>query len=289
MRWKGGRQSTNIEDRRGGRAGGGGRRGLALGGGTTILLVVVGLFFGINPAQILGLVGGAGGQGGGGQGAPASPAQNDEMTQFVATVLGDTETTWNQVFQSRGARYQEPVLVLFEGSVNSACGRNSSAVGPFYCPGDHKLYIDLSFFRDLRQRFGAPGDFAQAYVIAHEVGHHIQSLTGVSERVHAMKRRVSETERNELSVRQELQADCYAGVWGHHAATQRNMLEEGDIEEAMRAAQAIGDDALQRGAGQRVRPESFTHGSSEQRARWFRVGLQHGDIDHCDTFSASRL
>lgn len=287
MRWRGKRRSSNIEDRRGQSGGRRMGRRAGMGGGMTIIALIAAMIFGFDPSALLGVLGGSSAP------APQSRApsngQDAEVVEFLGVVLADTEQVWGEMFQRAGLQYKPPKLVLYNDATPTACGTGQAAAGPFYCPGDHKLYIDLSFFRDLRQRFGAPGDFAQAYVIAHEVGHHIQSLTGVSERVHAMKRRVSETERNELSVRQELQADCYAGVWGHHAATQRNMLEEGDIEEAMRAAQAIGDDALQRGAGQRVRPESFTHGSSEQRARWFRVGLQHGDIDHCDTFSASRL
>jgi predicted metalloprotease len=205
---------------------------------------------------------------------------------MVAAVLADTEDTWTNMFAQRRATYEPPVLVLFEDSVRSACGMASSAVGPFYCPADRKVYLDLSFFRELDRRFGAPGDFAQAYVVAHEIGHHIQTLLGLSSRVHNARARASEAEANELSVRQELQADCYAGLWGHHAG-RRDWLEEGDVEEGLRAAAAIGDDRLQKQGQGYVVPESFTHGSSEQRQRWLRRGLQTGDIDQCDTFTTS--
>jgi predicted metalloprotease len=218
----------------------------------------------------------------------STPPANDPHAQFVSTVLGDTEDTWNRIFAQTRTQYQEPVLVLFDGSVRSACGMASSAVGPFYCPTDHKVYLDLSFFRELDQRFGAPGDFAQAYVIAHEVGHHVQTLLGISSRVHQARSRASEAQANALSVRQELQADCYAGVWGHHAG-RRDMLEEGDVEEGLRAAAAIGDDRLQRQSQGYVAPESFTHGSAEQRQRWLRRGLQTGDIAQCDTFNTESL
>jgi hypothetical protein len=204
-------------------------------------------------------------------------------------VLGDTEDTWSALLGANGSNYRAPTLVLFDDAVQSACGFNSAAVGPFYCPADMKVYIDLAFYRDLRERFGAPGDFAQAYVIAHEVGHHVQNLLGTSEQVQLMRGRVNAAEANALSVRLELQADCYAGIWGHYAETQRDLLETGDVEEALRAAAAIGDDRLQRQSGGRVSPESFTHGTSEQRMRWFETGLRTGSIDRCDTFSASNL
>ena len=214
----------------------------------------------------------------------SAPAGYDIERDFVARVLGDTEDTWGQIFAASGRQYQPPKLVLFTDAVRSACGFNSAAVGPFYCPPDQRVYLDLSFFRELDRRFGAPGDFAQAYVIAHEVGHHVQNLLGTSEQVHQMRSRMGEAEANALSVRQELQADCFAGVWSHHAQQQRNLLEAGDVEEGMRAAQAIGDDMLQKRAQGYINPESFTHGTAEQRARWLKRGLQTGRIDQCDTF-----
>jgi len=217
-----------------------------------------------------------------------TPPADDPQAQFVAVVLGDTEDTWRRIFSQGGSRYEDPVLVLFDGSVRSACGMASSAVGPFYCPADHKLYLDLSFFRELAQRFGAPGQFAQAYVIAHEVGHHIQTLLGISSQVNQARSRASEAEGNALSVRQELQADCYAGVWGHHAG-RRNLLDEGDVEDGLRAAAAIGDDRLQKQSQGYVVPESFTHGSAAQRQQWLLRGLKTGDINQCDTFNAGSL
>ncbi len=259
--------------------------GAMIGGGSIgmiILALIVSFITGQNPLQLLQIVDST---------APAveprggAPPADDPHAQFVSAVLADTEDTWKRVFAQAGGRYQEPQLVLFDGSVSSACGRASAAVGPFYCPGDRKVYLDLSFFRDLDRRFGAPGDFAQAYVIAHEVGHHIQTLTGVSDQVNQARARSSEAQGNALSVRQELQADCYAGVWGHHAAS-RNVLEEGDVEEGLRAAAAIGDDRLQKQGQGYVVPESFTHGSSEQRQQWLLRGLKTGDINQCDTFAA---
>jgi len=279
MRWESGRRSTNVEDRRGM-----GRGAVVGGGGIGMLLLVLLVSFisGTNPLELLQQVE---------QTAPPSdavrtgtPPADDPQAQFVSVVLADTEDTWRQIFAQNGATYDEPVLVLFEGAVRSACGAASAAVGPFYCPADHKLYLDLSFFRVLDQRFGAPGDFAQAYVIAHEVGHHIQTLLGLSQRVQQARSRLSEREGNDLSVRQELQADCYAGVWGNRAKSR--LLEEGDIEEGLAAAAAIGDDRLQRQSQGYVVPESFTHGSSEQRQQWFGRGLQTGDINQCDTFTA---
>jgi predicted metalloprotease len=220
--------------------------------------------------------------------APAG-APEDSMGQFVATVLADTEDTWNPLLAEAGTEYREPVLVLFDDVVQSACGTAQAAVGPFYCPVDERLYIDLNFYRDLKERLGAPGDFAQAYVIAHEVGHHVQTQMGVTQQVAEMRGRLSPEENNALSVRVELQADCYAGVWAHHADRARRVIEAGDIEEALNAASAIGDDRLQRQAQGYVVPESFTHGTSEQRVRWFRRGLQNGDINSCDTFNVSRV
>jgi len=217
---------------------------------------------------------------------PPPPGQ-EELADFVSVVLADTEDTWNPIFASIGREYEEPRLVLFSGQVQSACGMAGAAVGPFYCPGDHKLYIDLSFYDEMKRRFRAPGDFAQAYVIAHEVGHHVQNLLGINSEVQAMQRRASKSEANALSVRLELQADCLAGVWGYHTQRARNMLEEGDLEEALRAASAIGDDNIQRQSQGRVVPDSFTHGSSEQRVRWFRTGFELGDVASCDTFRVS--
>ena len=283
MRWGSARQSTNIEDRRGGLGGG----GLVGGGGivTILLVLMVSCITGRNPLELMQQVE---------QSAPVENAAppggapaDDPQARFVAGVLGDTEDTWNQIFARGGNQYEEPVLVLFDGSVRSTCGFASAAVGPFYCPNDHKVYLDLSFFRDLDRRFGAPGDFAAAYVIAHEVGHHVQTLMGVSERVHRARQRSSEEGANALSVRMELQADCLAGVWGHHA-DRKQLLESGDIDEGLRAAAAIGDDRLQRESQGYVAPESFTHGTSEQRASWLKRGLQTGDPNACDTFNTDR-
>jgi len=275
MRWQMGRRSTNVEDRRGmgmaPRAGGVGCLGL-------IVILVLSYLTGQNPLDLLQQV----------DNAPvtnrvpeSAPPGHDTEGDFVARILGSTEDSWSQIFTTSGRQYEPPKLVLFTDAVRSACGLNSAAVGPFYCPPDQKVYLDLSFFRELDRRFGAPGDFAQAYVIAHEVGHHVQNLLGTAERIHQMRGRLSEAEANALSVRQELQADCFAGVWGHHA---QNLLQEGDVEEGLRAAQAIGDDMLQKRGQGYVNPESFTHGTAEQRARWLRRGLQTGRIDQCDTF-----
>jgi predicted metalloprotease len=285
MRWKTGRRSSNIEDRRGQRV----RRGLAGGGIGTLLIILAALYFGIDPTLLL-------------QGldtvsvepapsAPGGPGQaaTDEQADFVAVVLADTEDTWRTLFAASGQRYQEPSLVLFSDAVQSACGFASAAVGPFYCPGDRKVYLDLSFFRELHQRFRAPGDFAQAYVIAHEVGHHVQNLLGISADVQRQQRQMPQREANALSVRLELQADCLAGVWARQADRARSILESGDIDEGLNAASAIGDDRLQREARGTVVPDSFTHGSSAQRFRWFRRGLDAGDPAACDTFSVSQL
>ena len=280
MRWESSRRSTNIEDRRG--MGGAGMIGGG-GVGMLVLVLIVSFVSGRNPLELLQQVEQTAPTG---QSAPTGAPANDPEAEKVASVLAETEDTWRRIFQQNGTRYEDPVLVLFEGSVSSTCGMASSAVGPFYCPADHKLYLDLSFFRELDQRFGAPGDFAQAYVVAHEVGHHVQTLLGTSERVQTSRSRLSVGEANKLSVRQELQADCYAGVWGHHA-NQRQWLDEGDIEEGLRAAAAIGDDRLQRQTQGQVVPESFTHGSSEQRQQWLMRGLQSGDIKQCDTFGTS--
>jgi uncharacterized protein len=278
MRWTG-RRSDNIEDRRG--------MGMPLvaGGGIgTIILVLAALFFGFDPGVVL-----QQGASPPASEAPATSPGRDELRDFVAVVLADTEDTWAELFRRMNREYQDPKLVLFTGSVQSACGIAGAAVGPFYCPGDHKLYLDLDFFRALRTRLGAPGDFAQAYVIAHEVGHHVQALLGISERVTTRRRSADRATANALSVRQELQADCFAGVWAHHANRTRQILEAGDLEEALGAAAAVGDDRLQRQAEGRTAPESFTHGTSAQRVRWFRRGFDSGAVDRCDTFRAEQL
>ena len=280
MRWRKGRRSTNIEDRRGRRLGG----GLFKGGiGTIVVALALGYFLGIDPSVLLQLQQGLG---------PSVSTEVDykptpeeaELADFVSVVLADTEDTWREIFKNAGLTYEEPKLVLFSGSVRSACGMASSAMGPFYCPADRKVYIDLAFFSDLRKRHGAPGDFAQAYVIAHEVGHHVQTLLGTSREVRKAQQSLGKTEANALSVKQELQADCYAGLWGNHADRSRQVLERGDIEEALNAAAAIGDDRLQKQAQGYVVPESFTHGSSEERMYWFKRGIEHGDAGKCDTF-----
>ncbi len=290
MRWRGRRQSSNIDDRRGRRISKGVRRG-GIGGIGTILIILGGLYFGVDPSFLLqALQGGGGGLPTYETAAPAelTPAQK-ERGQFAAVVLADTEDVWHRIFQQSGGRYEEPTLVLFAGAVESACGFSQSAMGPFYCPGDRQLYIDLAFFQELKERYRAPGDFAQAYVIAHEVAHHVQTLMGISKEVHAQRRQVSEVEANALSVRMELQADCLAGVWANRAEQASQVLERGDIEEALTAASAIGDDRLQKQAQGRVVPDSFTHGTSAQRMRWFTTGLESGDVARCDTFGASRL
>ena len=282
MRWGSGRRSDNVEDRRGL----GLTPRLAGGGLGAIVIVVLALLFGVDPrmlTQVLPTETPTPAPG------PARTGQQDPLADFVSVVLADTEDTWNDLFRRGGATYQEPKLVLFSGAVQSACGFAQAAVGPFYCPADQKVYIDLAFYQDLRNRFQAPGDFAQAYVIAHEVGHHVQNLLGIAQKVHQAQQRASPEQANALSVRMELQADCFAGVWAHHANRMRQILEQGDVEEALNAAAQIGDDRMQmRGRGY-VSPESFTHGSGEQRVRWFRTGLESGELNRCDTFSASRL
>jgi predicted metalloprotease len=280
MRWKGRRESTNVEDRRSMSTG-----GIAVGGGVGTLLLVLALAWmtGQDPGAIINELQGP--PPANIPGGPAGEEIDDEAKQFVSVVLADTEDVWNEQFRRLGREYQEPTLVLFHGRVESACGLASSAVGPFYCPGDQKLYLDVSFFEALKRRFGAPGDFAQAYVIAHEVGHHVQTLLGTTAKVDALRRRLSRAESNELSVRMELQADFLAGVWAYHAQRSQQILEPGDLEEALRAAAAIGDDRLQQQSRGYVVPDSFTHGSSEQRIRWFRRGFETGDISQGDTFS----
>ena len=286
MKWEGNRQSDNVEDRRGDGAPMLGGR--SIGMGTIVVALIGGWVLGINPLTLLGVLSGGGSVVQAPVPAQAPPA-HDTMAQFVSTVLADTEDVWGPIFQQGGGAYREPRLVLFRGAVPTACGTGQAAMGPFYCPGDQKVYIDLSFYDQLKNQLGAPGDFAQAYVIAHEVGHHVQHLLGISGQVEQMRGRVSQVAYNRLSVKLELQADCLAGVWAHHADQQRQILEQGDIEEAMNAAAKIGDDALQRAQTGQVVPDSFTHGTSVQRQRWFRTGLQSGSVQACDTFSAASL
>ena len=283
MRLEGRRSSSNVEDRRGmrvGRVGG----GIGLG---TVALALLAMYFGVDPRVIL-------------QGGPTQQVQQESgpyqegqeegaARELVGIVLADTEDTWGQLFAANGSTYQQPKLVMFTDAVQSACGTAQAAVGPFYCPGDRKVYIDLSFYADLQNRFGAPGDFAQAYVIAHEVGHHVQTLLGISERTQRLSSGAGEAKANELSVRQELQADCFAGIWAHYADRSRQLLEAGDIEEGLTAASAIGDDRLQMQSRGYVAPESFTHGSSAQRVRWFKRGFESGQMGACDTFEARSL
>ena len=280
MKLGGQRASHNVEDRRGiGVVGG----GLGVGG---IVIALIAYFLGFDPGAVMQVQEQAASGVTRQQGKMGAPA--DEPGQFVSRVLGSTEDVWGRIFEKSGARYRPPTLVLYEGQVRSACGMGQSAMGPFYCPGDEKLYIDLAFFRDLHQRFQAPGDFAQAYVIAHEVAHHVQKMTGAFGKMDAARARGSRAQQNQLSVRMELQADCYAGVWGAHAGSMQQ-LSPGDIEEGLAAASAIGDDRLQKQMQGRVVPESFTHGSSEQRSRWFKRGLESGNPGDCDTFSAASL
>lgn len=283
MRWRGGRESDNVEDRRGLGAG-----SVVAGGGIgTVALLLVAWFFGIDPTVLM-ESGGAPSTAVSQQSTPLSPADR-EAGKFVSVVLADTEDTWRSLFRQMGGTYQEPKLVLFSGAVQSACGFAQSAVGPFYCPADQKVYLDTEFFDEMQRRFKAPGDFAQAYVIAHEIGHHVQNLLGISDKVQSMRARASETQANALSVRLELQADCFAGIWANHAQKARQILETGDIEEALGAATAIGDDRLQMRSRGYVAPDSFTHGSSAQRVRWFKQGIATGDVRQCDTFSAAQL
>jgi len=292
MRMDNHRESDNLEDRRGSGMGGGGLRlgGGRMGIGTIAIALVASYFLGINPLTVLNMLSG-GGMPAIEQSAPEArrPPADDETARFVSQVLASTEDTWNEAFRANGQRYQEPKLVLFSGMTPTACGTGQSAMGPFYCPGDQKVYIDLVFFRELKERFKAPGEFAQAYVIAHEVGHHVQNLLGIAEKVHTTQQRVGKAEANALSVRMELQADCLAGVWGKRTDTMKNVLEPGDLEAALTAASAIGDDRLQQQAQGHIVPESFTHGSSAQRMRWFKRGFESGDMNQCNTFKAAQL
>ena len=294
MKWEGNRESDNVEDRRG-EGGGGGGGGFGFGGrsigiGTIVIALVGGWVLGVNPMTILNLLSGGGGQVTTQTQAPAQqPPADDEMARFVKTVLADTEDTWTTLFKPEGGSYVRPKLVLFAGSTPTACGQGESATGPFYCPGDQKVYLDLDFFNLMQQRFKVSGEFAQAYVIAHEVGHHVQNLLGLSEKVDNVRRTATERQANAMSVRLELQADCFAGVWAYHANAERKILEQGDVEAALKAATAIGDDALQRQAQGHVVPDSFTHGTSEQRVRWFTKGIESGRISQCNTFEAKQL
>ncbi|HEX2114072.1 MAG TPA: neutral zinc metallopeptidase [Alphaproteobacteria bacterium] len=285
MRWRGGRLSSNVEDRRGMSMGG---VGLAGGGIGAVVLVVVAMLLGVDPSVIL-------------QGDPGydprheqseqrsgSLTPDDELGRFVSTVLADTEDTWTALFRDINRHYEQPKLVLFTGATQSACGVGQAAMGPFYCPRDEKVYIDLSFYRELQSRFRAPGDFAQAYVIAHEIGHHVQNQLGIMQQVDQLRARADRAQANQLSVRVELQADCFAGIWAHHAQRSREVLEQGDLEEALNAASAIGDDRLQKQSQGYVVPESFTHGSSAQRMAWFKRGFESGRLSACDTFSAAQ-
>lgn len=284
MRLDQSRRSENIEDRRGSRIG----RPMAMGGGFMIVLLLLGLLFGADPMALLETVSTTSGPPVTQGPAPNTPEENAKA-DFVRAVLGETEDVWRDQFGRLGGNYQEPTLVLFSGVVQSACGTAQSAMGPFYCPGDRKVYLDMGFFDELSRRFGAPGDFAAAYVIAHEVGHHVQNLMGTTDKVQALRGRLSEREYNQMSVRLELQADFYAGVWAHHAQKARQILEAGDVEEGLNAASAIGDDRLQRRSQGHVVPDAFTHGTSEQRVRWFRKGLETGDVRQGNTFEAEEL
>lgn len=284
MRWNKGRESGNIEDRRGMGVGG---KGLIGGGIGTVVLTLIAMYFGVDPAVVLDQ---AGKLSPAQQQAPLATSPEEENTKkFLSVVLADTEDTWGKLFQESGKQYKNPTLVLFSGQVQSACGLADAAMGPFYCPGDQKLYLDMSFFNDLASRYGAPGDFAQAYVLAHEVGHHVQTLLGISDKVRARQQRAGQAEANQLQVRMELQADCYAGIWAYHADQERNILEAGDVEEALAAASGVGDDRLQKQARGVVVPESFTHGTSAQRMNWFSRGAESGNPEQCDTFNARRV
>ena len=293
MKWEGNRESENVEDVRGSSGGGGGgfRLGGGVGVGTIAIALVAGWIFGINPLTILGVLSGGGGSAveqSQPQAPGAKPPAGDKQAQFVSVVLANTEDVWQAQFKRMGATYQAPKLSIFSGAYPTACGQGQSAMGPFYCPGDQKVYIDLGFFETMRTQLGASGQFAQAYVIAHEVGHHVQDLMGITGKVDAMRGKVSQAQQNALSVRVELQADCFAGIWAHDSQQSKQWLEQGDIESALNAATQIGDDTLQRRSQGQVVPESFTHGSSAQRVGWFKRGFESGDVKQCDTFSAKQ-
>lgn len=282
MKWRNRRVSHNIEDRR---ATGGRRGGKKVGGVSAIIITLAAMYFGIDPNRVFSLLENTGGGSSSVQQSNFQPsAEQQQLAEFTGVVLADTEDTWNEVFRQQGKRYQEPKLVLFTNKVRSACGHAEAAMGPFYCPGDHKVYIDLGFYQQLKSRHNAPGDFAQAYVIAHEVGHHVQTLLGISQQVRKAQQGLGEAQANQLSVRLELQADCFAGLWAHHTQKAKHILEQGDIEEALNAASAIGDDRLQKQARGYATPESFTHGSSQQRVKWFKKGFAKGTVSGCNTF-----
>ncbi|HKB54974.1 MAG TPA: neutral zinc metallopeptidase [Ramlibacter sp.] len=289
MRWEGNRESDNVEDRRDEGGGGFGFGGRSLGIGTIVIALVGGAIFGINPLTILNMLSGGPAPQVQQQAPAHPPPARDRSANFVRVVLANTEDVWGQVFRAAGATYHPPRLVLFRGAIRTGCGEGESAMGPFYCPADQKVYIDLSFYDTLRNQLGAPGEFAQAYVIAHEVGHHVQDELGITRKVDTMRSRMSQVQRNALSVRVELQADCFAGVWAHYSENSKHWLDPGDIESAMNAAAKIGDDTLQRSAGRAVVPDSFTHGSSAQRQRWFHTGYGTGSVKACDTFAARQL
>lgn len=287
MRWRLGRRSGNVEDRRHVRMPG--RRGAAGGGIGLLIIIVIAILLGADPSKLLNDMSSTDSVSTSSYDQPRTSSADNELADFVSVVLADTEDTWNELFRGYNRQYQEPRLVLFSGAVESACGYAQSAMGPFYCPRDQKVYIDLSFYQDLKYKLGAPGDFAQAYVIAHEVGHHVQNLLGISEQVYNARQRLSKSESNRLSVMQELQADCLAGVWASNADRARDILEDGDIEEGLNAASSIGDDRLQKQSKGYITPDSFTHGSSEQRVKWFKIGLRSGDLNSCNTFEAESL
>ena len=292
MKWEGNRESDNVEDRRGDGAGGGGGFGLggrSIGIGAIVLALVGWGVFGINPLTTLGLLSGGAPQTQSQQAPAQKPPANDEDAAFVSTVLASTEDVWGQIFQQAGAHYTPPKLVLYRGVTPTACGTGQAAMGPFYCPADQKVYLDMDFFDTMSQQLGAPGVFARAYVVAHEVGHHVQNLEGISAKVDALRGRLNAQQQNALSVRVELQADCYAGIWANHSQQAKHWLDQGDIESALNAASQIGDDTLQREQSGVVRPDSFTHGSSAQRVRWFTQGYKSGSVQACDTFSAQNL
>ena len=285
MRWNEGRKSENVEDRRGIRV----SRGVMGGGIGTIIIVLIALYFGVDPSMLLNQETSQEVNVPSGSVSQDRPAEENRMADFVSVVLADTEDTWHEMFRRSGKTYQAPKLVLFTDAVESACGFAQSAMGPFYCPQDNKVYIDLQFYRDLQNRFHAPGEFAQAYVIAHEIGHHVQNLLGIADKVHSLQQGADKVTANNLSVRLELQADCLAGIWAYHADRSRNIVESGDIEAALRAASSIGDDRMQKQSQGYVVPESFTHGSSEQRVRWFKRGIETGDFAQCNTFKTGSL
>jgi predicted metalloprotease len=286
MKWRDGRRSSNIEDRRGAKS----RGGLVGGGVGTIALILVAMYFGVDPSFLIeGMQSTNVSASSSGTTPTAEDLKNDPLADMVSVVIADTEDVWQEIFTAMGRRYEEPTLVMFTGATRSACGLGQAAMGPFYCPADQKAYIDLSFYEDMRNRFRAPGDFAQAYVIAHEIGHHVQNLLGISDEVRRAQSGASKADGNRLSVKLELQADCFAGVWASRADRARGILEAGDVDEALNAASAIGDDRLQKQSRGTVVPESFTHGTSEQRQRWFKRGLQSGDPNSCDTFGASSI